>query len=72
VCVFQPVVAAVGDPFYKITSEALLVCQQLVIVIRPLGQYYTGIQHVSMYTGWRIRNGSYVFYIDQAIGQLWK
>ena len=36
---FQPVVAAVGDPFYKITSEALLVCQQLVIVIRPLGVY---------------------------------
>ena len=36
---FQPVVAAVGDPFYKITSEALLVCQQLVIVIRPLGLY---------------------------------
>jgi len=36
---FQPVVAAVGDPFYKITSEALLVCQQLAIVIRPLGLY---------------------------------
>jgi len=32
-------VAAVGDPFYKITSEALLVCQQLAIVIRPLGLY---------------------------------
>ncbi|TNN40104.1 Cullin-associated NEDD8-dissociated protein 1 [Liparis tanakae] len=29
-----PVVACVGDPFYKITSEALLVTQQLVI--RPL------------------------------------
>uniref|UniRef100_A0A8D3AAQ8 TATA-binding protein interacting (TIP20) domain-containing protein n=1 Tax=Scophthalmus maximus TaxID=52904 RepID=A0A8D3AAQ8_SCOMX len=29
-----PVVACVGDPFYKITSEALLVMQQLVI--RPL------------------------------------
>jgi cullin-associated NEDD8-dissociated protein 1 len=29
----------VGDPFYKITSEALLVTQQLVKVIRPLGMY---------------------------------
>lgn len=35
----QPVVTAVGDPFYKITSEALLVTQQLVKVIRPLGSY---------------------------------
>ncbi|ERE91608.1 cullin-associated NEDD8-dissociated protein 1 isoform X2 [Cricetulus griseus] len=32
------VVACVGDPFYKITSEALLVTQQLVRVIRPLDQ----------------------------------
>ncbi|XP_031563225.1 cullin-associated NEDD8-dissociated protein 1-like isoform X2 [Actinia tenebrosa] len=31
-----PVVQAIGDPFYKITSEALLVTQQLVKVIRPL------------------------------------
>lgn len=31
-----PVVAAVSDPFYKITAEALLVLQQLVKVIRPL------------------------------------
>uniref|UniRef100_A0A669CBB5 Cullin-associated and neddylation-dissociated 1 n=1 Tax=Oreochromis niloticus TaxID=8128 RepID=A0A669CBB5_ORENI len=31
-----PVVSCVGDPFYKITSEALLVTQQLVKVIRPL------------------------------------
>uniref|UniRef100_A0A4W3IUM1 Cullin-associated and neddylation-dissociated 1 n=1 Tax=Callorhinchus milii TaxID=7868 RepID=A0A4W3IUM1_CALMI len=31
-----PVVACVGDPFYKITSEALLVTQQLVKVIRPV------------------------------------
>ncbi|KAA8580085.1 hypothetical protein FQN60_005620 [Etheostoma spectabile] len=31
-----PVVACVGDPFYKITSEALLVTQQLVKVgIKP-------------------------------------
>uniref|UniRef100_A0A8C4N8T2 Cullin-associated and neddylation-dissociated 1 n=1 Tax=Eptatretus burgeri TaxID=7764 RepID=A0A8C4N8T2_EPTBU len=30
------VVTCVGDPFYKITSEALLVEQQLVRVIRPL------------------------------------
>ena len=28
---------AVGDPFYKITSEALMVTQQLVKVIRPHG-----------------------------------
>jgi len=33
-----PVEAAVDDPFYKITSEALLVTQQLVKVIRPLDQ----------------------------------
>uniref|UniRef100_A0A3P9A1C0 TATA-binding protein interacting (TIP20) domain-containing protein n=1 Tax=Esox lucius TaxID=8010 RepID=A0A3P9A1C0_ESOLU len=33
-----PVVACVGDPFYKITSEALLVTQQLVKVIRPVDQ----------------------------------
>ncbi|XP_054834133.1 cullin-associated NEDD8-dissociated protein 1-like isoform X1 [Eublepharis macularius] len=31
-----PVVVCIGDPFYKITSEALLVTQQLVKVIRPL------------------------------------
>lgn len=34
----QPIVHAVSDPFYKITSEALLVTQQLVKVIRPLGK----------------------------------
>ncbi|XP_035214585.1 cullin-associated NEDD8-dissociated protein 1-like [Stegodyphus dumicola] len=32
------IVHAVGDVFYKITSEALLVLQQLVKVIRPLDQ----------------------------------
>ncbi|GFR63434.1 cullin-associated NEDD8-dissociated protein 1 [Elysia marginata] len=31
-----PIVNAVADPFYKITSEALLVTQQLVKVLRPL------------------------------------
>ncbi|XP_064597809.1 cullin-associated NEDD8-dissociated protein 1-like [Liolophura sinensis] len=31
-----PIVHAVEDPFYKITSEALLVTQQLVKVIRPI------------------------------------
>ncbi|KAK3749091.1 hypothetical protein RRG08_034063 [Elysia crispata] len=31
-----PIVNAVSDPFYKITSEALLVTQQLVKVLRPL------------------------------------
>ncbi|RXM95984.1 Cullin-associated NEDD8-dissociated protein 1 [Acipenser ruthenus] len=34
--ILPPVVACIGDPFYKITSEALLVTQQLVKVIRPL------------------------------------
>uniref|UniRef100_UPI0037E85094 cullin-associated NEDD8-dissociated protein 2 n=1 Tax=Semicossyphus pulcher TaxID=241346 RepID=UPI0037E85094 len=33
-----PVVACVEDTFYKITSEALLVAQQLVRVMRPQGQ----------------------------------
>ncbi|GAB6018576.1 Cullin-associated NEDD8-dissociated protein 1 [Chamberlinius hualienensis] len=32
-----PIINAVGDSFYKITSEALLVLQQIVKVIRPLG-----------------------------------
>ncbi|KAF1488652.1 Cullin-associated NEDD8-dissociated protein 1, partial [Pygoscelis antarcticus] len=36
-----PVVTCIGDPFYKITSEALLVTQQLVKVIRPLGKSCT-------------------------------
>uniref|UniRef100_A0A131XVQ6 Putative tata-binding protein-interacting protein n=1 Tax=Ixodes ricinus TaxID=34613 RepID=A0A131XVQ6_IXORI len=31
-----PIIHAVGDSFYKITSEALLVLQQLVKVLRPL------------------------------------
>ncbi|XP_063954997.1 cullin-associated NEDD8-dissociated protein 1-like isoform X1 [Lytechinus pictus] len=34
--IVPPVVAAAGDPFYKITSEALMVTQTLVKVIRPL------------------------------------
>lgn len=33
-----PIIAAVADSFYKITAEALLVLQQLVKVIRPLGE----------------------------------
>ncbi|MCL4126070.1 UNVERIFIED_CONTAM: hypothetical protein GTU68_003675 [Idotea baltica] len=36
--ILPPVVTCVGDPFYKITSEALLVLQQMVKVIRPLNQ----------------------------------
>ncbi|KAF1632604.1 Cullin-associated NEDD8-dissociated protein 1, partial [Eudyptes filholi] len=36
-----PVVTCIGDPFYKITSEALLVTQQLVKVIRPLDKSCT-------------------------------
>ncbi|XP_043934569.1 cullin-associated NEDD8-dissociated protein 1-like [Protopterus annectens] len=31
-----PVVVCIGDPFYKITSEALLVTQQFAKIIRPL------------------------------------
>ncbi|CAG0890156.1 unnamed protein product [Darwinula stevensoni] len=33
-----PLVSAVKDPFYKITSEALMVIQQLVRIIRPLDE----------------------------------
>ncbi|KAL7644980.1 UNVERIFIED_CONTAM: hypothetical protein RMT77_004797 [Armadillidium vulgare] len=36
--ILPPIVTCVGDPFYKITSEALLVLQQIVKVIRPLDQ----------------------------------
>lgn len=36
-----PITAAVGDSFYKITAEALLCLEQLVKVIRPLGNYLT-------------------------------
>lgn len=44
-----PVVACVGDPFYKITSEALLVTQQLIKVgvdpqgaaFQPAGKAFT-------------------------------
>ncbi|XP_054071793.1 cullin-associated NEDD8-dissociated protein 1-like isoform X1 [Rissa tridactyla] len=36
-----PVVTCIGDPFYKITAEALLVTQQLVKVIRPLDKSCT-------------------------------
>ncbi|NXX80242.1 CAND1 protein, partial [Urocolius indicus] len=36
-----PIVTCIGDPFYKITSEALLVTQQLVKVIRPLDKSCT-------------------------------
>lgn len=32
------VLAAVQDPFYKVTAEALRVLQALVKVMRPLGQ----------------------------------
>lgn len=34
--IMPPIIAAVGDSFYKITAEALLVLQELVKVIRPL------------------------------------
>ncbi len=32
------IIQAVGDPFYKISSEALLVLESLVKVLRPLDQ----------------------------------
>ncbi|XP_071033153.1 cullin-associated NEDD8-dissociated protein 1 isoform X2 [Parasteatoda tepidariorum] len=41
-----PLVHAVGDVFYKITSEALLVLQQLVKVLRPLDQQSTPFDFV--------------------------
>ncbi|KAJ8260325.1 hypothetical protein GJAV_G00179670 [Gymnothorax javanicus] len=34
--ILPPVVVCVEDPFYKITSEALLVTQQMVKIMRPL------------------------------------
>jgi len=45
----NPVVLAVKDPFYKVTSEALLVTQQLVKVIRPL-DVKTDFDHVPYLT----------------------
>lgn len=38
--ILQPVIVAVGDPFYKITAEALGVLQELIKVIRPLQVSY--------------------------------
>uniref|UniRef100_A0A8C8C3S0 TATA-binding protein interacting (TIP20) domain-containing protein n=1 Tax=Oncorhynchus tshawytscha TaxID=74940 RepID=A0A8C8C3S0_ONCTS len=38
--ILSPVVQCVEDPFYKITSEALLVTQQMVKIICPLGGRY--------------------------------
>ncbi|KAJ7999313.1 hypothetical protein DPEC_G00193090 [Dallia pectoralis] len=35
--ILPPVIQCVEDHFYKITSEALLVCQQMVKIMRPLG-----------------------------------
>jgi len=43
-----PVITAVGDGFYKITAEALLVLQQLVKVIRPLGELQSNVRHKLM------------------------
>uniref|UniRef100_A0A3B4WWD4 TATA-binding protein interacting (TIP20) domain-containing protein n=1 Tax=Seriola lalandi dorsalis TaxID=1841481 RepID=A0A3B4WWD4_SERLL len=43
-----PVVACVEDSFYKITSEALLVTQQLVRVMRPHGQTTPTVFSVTM------------------------
>ncbi|KAM4722005.1 cullin-associated NEDD8-dissociated protein 1-like [Rhinophrynus dorsalis] len=43
-----PVISCISDPFYKITSEALLVAQQLIKVIRPLEK--SPSPHSSPYT----------------------
>lgn len=47
-----PVIAAVRDGFYKITAEALLVLQQLVQVIRPLGKF-SNIAHQECYNNFK-------------------
>ena len=47
--VFQPhvgellpplIACAATEPFYKITAEALLVLQQMVRVVRPIGEWW--------------------------------
>lgn len=44
-----PVVACVGDPFYKITSEALLVTQQLVKVgVKPVTSKNTSVNKLEL------------------------
>lgn len=43
-----PIILAVGDSFYKITAEALLVLQQLVQVIRPHSKPAYHLFNVSM------------------------
>ena len=37
------IIAAVSDPFYKISSEALLVLESLVRVLRPLGSCHNAV-----------------------------
>ncbi|VVC31483.1 Hypothetical protein CINCED_3A016263 [Cinara cedri] len=47
-----PIITAVGDPFYKITAEALLVLQEMVKVIRPLDhklEFNFALYAVSLY-----------------------
>ena len=47
------IIAAVSDPFYKISSEALLVLESLVRVLRPLGasqKLITGQFNINPYT----------------------
>merc|ERR1712226_829745 len=45
------IIAAVSDPFYKISSEALLVLESLVRVLRPLGCSQKGSQfNIKPYT----------------------
>ena len=66
--IFQPIVAAVGDPFYKITSEALLVTQNLVKVIRPLGKFMlSSILHISIVHKKQVGNLLYSFFISEIL-----
>lgn len=44
-----PIIVAVGDPFYKITAEALLVLQELVQVIRPHGAVYLKLKFIALF-----------------------
>ncbi|CAG8545270.1 6413_t:CDS:10, partial [Paraglomus occultum] len=42
-----PITASVSDKFYKITSEALIVCIELVKVIRPIGPDQSNIPEMN-------------------------
>lgn len=42
------VIGAIQDNFYKVISEALLVCERLVLVIRPTGEKTEGMEEHSI------------------------